>query len=94
MVTMPHDLTIPAVRTAPNALGTMRPAEAQPPPTAAPAPEVFANPALRLDASLGLVVIEFRDGAGAITHSIPSQRQMEAYRTHQETPPSPGKPGP
>ncbi len=39
------------------------------------------NPNLRLDPALGLVVIEFRDDAsGAITTSIPSQRQLEAYQ--------------
>lgn len=91
---MPHDLTIPAVRTASNPPDAKRAAEAVA--TTAPASprEVLANPTLRLDASLGLVVIEFRDSGGNVTHSIPSQRQMEAYRTHQETPPSPGRPDP
>jgi hypothetical protein len=94
MVTMPHDLIIPAIRTAPNPPDTKRAANAPAATMPASPPEVLANPALRLDASLGLVVIEFRDGAGTITHSIPSQRQMEAYRTHQDTPPSPGSPDP
>lgn len=38
------------------------------------------NPTLRLDSALGLVVIEFRDESGAVTHSIPSAHQLEAYR--------------
>lgn len=43
-------------------------------------PEVYANPSLRLDAGLGMVVIEFRDGSGNIASSIPTERQLEAYR--------------
>ena len=43
-------------------------------------PEVYANPTLRLDAGLGMVVIEFRDGSGNIASSIPTERQLEAYR--------------
>jgi hypothetical protein len=50
-------------------------------------PQAYVNPALRLDAALGLVVIEFRNDSGAITSSIPSQRQLEAYRQHEQTPP-------
>ena len=48
--------------------------------------EPIANPTLRLDPSLGLVVIEFRDHAGSVASQIPSQRQMDAYRMHTETP--------
>lgn len=59
------------------------------PAAAAPAatPALFVNPSLRLDAALGLVVIEFRNNAGAVTSSIPSQRQLQAYRQHQQAPP-------
>jgi hypothetical protein len=35
---------------------------------------------LRLDAALGLVVIEFRNDSGAVTTSIPSERQIAAYQ--------------
>lgn len=60
------------------------------PAVAAPAvtPQPYVNPSLRLDAALGLVVIEFRDDSGTITSSIPSQRQLEAYRMHEQSPPS------
>jgi hypothetical protein len=34
------------------------------------------------------VVIEFHDNTGAVSNSIPSQRQLEAYRTGQEIPPT------
>ncbi|MBP0466916.1 hypothetical protein J5Y09_23510 [Roseomonas sp. PWR1] len=41
---------------------------------------VTPNPRLRLDGSLGMVVIEFRDQAGSVANSIPSPRVIEAYR--------------
>jgi hypothetical protein len=37
-----------------------------------------------LDPALGLVVIQFRNDAGAVT-SIPSERQIEAYQRWQTT---------
>lgn len=49
--------------------------EAPPPPASA-----LPNPTLRLDASLGLVVLELRDAGGA-ARTIPSERELEAYRT-------------
>lgn len=52
--------------------------------------QAYLNPSLRLDAALGLVVIEFHDDSGALTSSIPSERQIEAYRRHQEV--RPGQP--
>lgn len=89
---MPHELTIPAVQ--PAAATNTR--AHTPAPADAPAPPMrtFANPSLRLDAGLGLVVIEFRNDAGAVTRSIPSQQQIDAYRTHEQTPPGPGGPTP
>lgn len=44
-----------------------------------PAP-VTPNPRLRLDGTLGMVVIEFRDSAGDVANTIPSPRQIAAYR--------------
>ena len=38
------------------------------------------NPSLRLDSQLGLVVIEFRNDSGGVTESIPTPRQLQAYR--------------
>jgi hypothetical protein len=61
------------------------------PPTGAGAPGAppVANPSLHLDPALGLVVIEFRDEAGHVTGSIPSQRQIEAYhRASGQIPPA------
>ena len=56
--------------------GSEREPEAPPPPTAPGTP----NPRLRLDGSLGMVVIEFRNAVGEVAHSIPSPRQIAAYR--------------
>jgi hypothetical protein len=83
---MSNELTIPPVRTtatttdAPKAPPT-RPARVEPPAAAA---KPYVNPSLRLDAELGLVVIEFRGEDGALTATIPSERQIQAYRVHQE----------
>ena len=45
----------------------------------------MANPTLRLDPGLALVVIEFRDGAGKVRETIPTEAQLEAYRASQRT---------
>ena len=42
------------------------------------------NPTLRLDPTLGLVVIEFHNQSGHVTTSIPGARQLDAYRTARE----------
>ena len=55
--------------------------------------QLFANPSFRFDPSVGLVVIEFHDDAGNVENSIPSQRQLAAYRTHQQTLPGQRAPG-
>lgn len=83
---MPHDMTIPAVQavtTNPDPPQARSPGSkpAEPLPTAS---SPYVNPTLRLNAELGLVVMEFRDESGALTATIPSERQIEAYRTHQE----------
>ena len=41
------------------------------------------NPTLRLEPGLALVVIEFRDGAGKVRDTIPTQAQLDAYRSSQ-----------
>jgi hypothetical protein len=62
------------------------PAGAAPSSLAVAPGQQFPNPRLRLDPGLGMVVIEFRDDGGEVTNSIPSQRQLDAYRMHQEAP--------
>ena len=39
-----------------------------------------ANPSHVLDLGLNLVVLQFHDGHGDLTQSIPSERQLRAYR--------------
>ena len=58
---------------------------AKPPLEVAPAEpattrSVLLNPSLRIENGLGLVVMEFYDAAGAVTSSIPTARQLDAYR--------------
>ena len=43
------------------------------------------NPALRMDAELGLVVLEFRDARGELAASIPTRRELDAYRQAART---------
>lgn len=61
------------------------PSESVAQPEPGPAPSPIINPTLRLDAALGLVVIEFRNDSGAVTTSIPSERQIEAYQRWEVT---------
>src|ERR1700733_1805968 len=81
---MPSDVSVKAVGSVPSA--SENPAGPQsekftPPAQAPPAPTpLVANPSLRFDAASGLVVIEFHDQAGDVTTSIPTVRQLEAYR--------------
>ena|SRR5271165_2424249 len=63
-----------------------RSAETSQAPVAKPVP-LFINPSFQFDPSVGLVVIQFHDDKGILTSSIPSQKQLAAYRDHQATPP-------
>jgi len=49
-------------------------------PRTASAPGPHPNPSLRLDAGLGMVVLEFRDDTGTVKNTIPSQRILDSYR--------------
>ena len=83
---MPSEISVQAVAVARSgsdgaidtkmATASEAPAQAEP----APAPSPIINPTLRLDAALGLVVIEFRNDSGTVTTSIPSERQIAAYQ--------------
>jgi len=61
-----------------------------------PADTARPNPSLRLDGALGMVIIEFRSESGAVAASIPTERQLEAYRMWERTgsggAPPPGRP--
>jgi hypothetical protein len=43
------------------------------------------NPTVRLDAALGVVVVAFHDEHGVVTTTIPTQQQLDAYRTWERT---------
>ncbi len=66
-----------------------RPPQAVAPATAPPRPEPPPlSPALRVDAALNLLVVEIRDRGGEVVHSMPSPRQLDAYRSGAEDPPA------
>jgi len=82
---------VPAQSAAPTqALPVSPPAQAASP-AAKPVP-LFTNPSSQFDPTVGLVVLDFHNDSGTVTSSIPSERQLEAYRTGLETPP--GEPVP
>ena len=60
-------------------------------PAAKPMP-LFVNPSFQFDSTVGLVVIDFHDTNGTVTNSIPSQQQLDAYRSHRATLPGEGPP--
>jgi hypothetical protein len=60
-------------------------------PAAKPIP-LFVNPSFQFDSTVGLVVIDFHDNNGRVTNSIPSQQQLDAYRSHRAAPPGEGPP--
>jgi hypothetical protein len=85
---MLSNLSIGAVGTGagfqePNEARVAVPVQAQ----AASASPDMPNPTLWLDPALGLVVIEFVGKADAVTSSIPSQHQLNAYRDGTASPP-------
>lgn len=47
--------------------------------------KALPNPTLRLDPGLAIVVIEFRDETGAVRSTIPTEQQLDAYRTWDRT---------
>jgi hypothetical protein len=80
-------LRLPEAPASPGPGAALRAAPA--PPGAAEAGPALSipNPSLRLDASLGLVVLEFRNADGT-SRTIPSERELKAYRN--AVPPLPG----
>lgn len=90
---MPNDLSISAV--GPVIPVSSRTSQTQAAPRPNPTAErVLPNPSLRLEAALGLVVIEFRNDRGTIETSYPSERQLAAYRANELAGrPVPDRPG-
>lgn len=94
---MPNELNIKAIAALAGAAENPAETQAEPyiPPAHAPPAQSASpmpNPQLRLDPVLGLVVIEFRDSSGTVTTSIPSQRQLNAYRIWEMRLPPAGLP--
>jgi hypothetical protein len=92
MSAMSNPSLIPAGLPVPGSGETTAPARGTAPSQTEAAPttkpvQLFVNPSYRFDPTVGLVVIEFHNDTGGVSNSIPSARQLEAYRTHQETPP-------
>lgn len=60
------------------------PAQAATPASASAAPETpkvpLLNPRMRIDTELNLVVLEFRDDSGEVRNTIPTPREIDAYR--------------
>ena len=81
---MSSEFTVQAVSAAranSDAAGEPKQVVAERLPVSPAVPSPIPNPSLRLDPALRLVVIEFRNDPGdAITTSIPSQRQLQAYQ--------------
>lgn len=79
---MPTDIVLRSVSTIEPARAPPRvtvPDMAMPDMPAALAPAT-PNPRLRLDGSLGMVVLEFRGTGGDVANTIPSPRAIAAYR--------------
>jgi hypothetical protein len=56
--------------------------QAEMPVVRTPAPAApLANPSVRFDQKLGLVVVEFLDDQGKVANSAPSPRQLKAYES-------------
>ncbi len=80
---MPNPISTTAALSAPRA-GTAPAVPPTLPPPLATGPGT-PNPTLRLDPALGLVVLQFN--AGGQTQTIPTQQQLDAYRSGGLAPP-------
>ena len=77
-LSLPQSQPKDGLRPSSGSVGAERPTGAVPPsasPEAGP-----ANPRMRIDRDLGMVVIEFRDAAGRVSVSLPTEREIDAYR--------------
>jgi hypothetical protein len=59
---------------------SLRPTPGIPQPSAPVAMPPAPNPSLRIEPVLGVVVIEVRDAAGEVVRSVPTERELRAYR--------------
>jgi hypothetical protein len=81
---MSNDINVQSVGTshaASDPVAAVKPAVIPPPePQQSTTQSAIPNPRQRLDPALGLVVLEWRSDTGAVTRSIPSQSQLQAYQ--------------
>lgn len=83
---MPNDITVSRVAGPAPGGAASQPTPAPPAQASVSTPaRPFPNPTLRLDPTLGMVVIEFRDASGTVKNSIPTQQQLDAYRAAERT---------
>lgn len=61
--------------------GLTPPLAARPKAAEADAASAWPNPSLRLDPALGIIVMEFRNKSGGVESTLPTQRELDAYRT-------------
>jgi hypothetical protein len=92
---MSSPLSISAALPVSGPVDGLTPSRAPVPAQAAKPVPLFVNPSFQFDPTVGIVVINFHDDKGTLTNSIPTQRQLEAYRAHraalpgEQTPPVP-----
>lgn len=77
-VSFPQNQPKDGLRPSSGSAGPDRPTGAVPPSSSSDVGP--ANPRMRLDRDLGMVVIEFRDTAGRVSVSLPTAREIDAYR--------------
>jgi len=81
---MPHDFAVPALKIADPARsvgsGPRQSAPGLTAPAALAAAPLFASPTLHLDAQLHILVMEFHDPTGNVIATVPTARQLQAYR--------------
>jgi hypothetical protein len=85
---MPNDLAVRSVSAAASVVEMSGSTDATPeaiPPRPPRGDTGRPNPSLRLDGALGMVIIEFHAESGAVTTSIPTERQLQAYRVWERT---------
>lgn len=61
--------------------GSPSPSAAKPKAAEADAASAWPNPSLRLDPALGIIVMEFRNKSGGVESTLPTQRELDAYRS-------------
>lgn len=85
---MPPEISVGPVLPVAAVAADPRPAakQDQPATTLSP-PMMYPNPSMHIDPELGMVVIEYHGADGKVTGSLPTARQLDAYRMTMQVPP-------